>query len=531
MATKPKASKKKKTDEAVKKVSKKVLSKLKGLAASVTDHELVELMVQSMLKYGTYVIEERAVPDYRDGLKPSQRRILHTLHVLGLRSDGAVTKSSLVVGACSGRFHPHGDMAIYGTMVNMANPVNNKLETFERKLPIHLIAGQGNWGTWSEPPAAPRYTECKLSPYSDQAMLNKAYLHESVTPMVPNYLGKEPEPVVLPSLLPTLLLNGASGIAVGVTCTIPPFKKEGVIKLVKQALGGTPVTAKDCEKHLEIGYSYGAVVLKEGSEFKKLYETGEGSINFECKTERDPKAKKLYIIGLTPDFNFENVSTVKGVVKESGVGYEVRKDDAVKSCLDETGKGQPLRIGITLKDNVPAKDFDAVCDRIIKKYLRKRKAFKDNVTERSLKHVEGEVDTVENKFRSMTIPEIINEWTAWRIDLELKYLNHLKSQLEHQIWRLEVFRKAIAKLDVVFKVLKSKADDLDAALAKALKIPVEEAVVILDAQTRRLSRLSDAKLVEDIKALKVKVKATEKHIKRPADKITADIDAFDMKKW
>lgn len=523
---KPKAAATKRSKAATKSVLKRIKNDLRAIAANIREIGMVDLMMQSMKAYGDYTIEDRALPDYRDGLKPVQRRVLYAMLQLGLRSNAKVTKSAKVTGKTTGDYHPHGDTSVYGAMVNMANPVNSNNKVLKRNVPVHLIAGQGNWGGWDDGAAAPRYTECRLSEYSDHVLLHPDYM--PVTPMVPNYLGTEDEPVLLSSLLPTVLLNGAYGIAVGVTCNIPPFDKKGVITLIKQVMAGKPVTAKDCMKHLEIAYPQGAVVVKEESDFKTFYETGKGRITFECKTERDPKDKrKFYITGLTPDFKFVDKSQPN---KEVGKAYRIRAENSVKSCLNESGKGSVIRLGITLKDSVPTGEIDKEITRLIKKHLRQRETFTVNVTVRTLNTNEV-TPVVDKDFKSMPVPELINKWCKWRVKLELDMLRHKRDRVITEIHKLEVLRQAIAKLDVVFKILKSKAENLDDALSKALKIPVEDAKIILDRQVRGLSRLSDAKLVAEIKTLNTKLKAIKGNIKKPEAKISADLDQLTITNW
>lgn len=511
---------------AKKSVTRRLKAEVSALAASIKDIQMVDLMHERMKIYGSYTVEERALPDYRDSLKPSQRRVLHAMLQLGLRSTAKPTKSAKVAGKTTGDFHPHGDASVYGTMVNMANPVTAKNQLLHRDIPIHLIAGQGNWGSWDDGPASPRYTECRLSEYSDKVLLDPDYL--AVTEMVPNYLGTEDEPVILPSLLPTVMFNGVYGIAVGVVCNIPPFAVKGVIHLVKQALGGKAITDKDCLKHLEIAYPHGAVVLKDLSDLATFYKTGKGRVVFECKTERDPKEKrKFYIVGLTPDFKFEDRTKPN---QEVGKAYRIRADDKVKSCLNESDKDQYIRLAITLKDSVPTADIEKEMKRITTKYLRQSETFMVNLTVRSL-NTNDVTPTVDKDFKSMSIPELLNKWCKWRVKLELKMLRHKRDKTLAAIHRLEILRLAISQLDVVMKILKSRADDLDKALAKALKIPVEDAKIILDRPVRSLSKLSDKKLVDEIKEMNRQVKTLKGHIKKPEAKIATDIDALNTKNW
>ena len=182
----------------------------------------LELMADGMAKYGAYVLEDRAIPDFRDGLKPVQRRILWSMANLGLVHNKGFSKSARTVGDVIGKYHPHGDSACYGALVSMTHFA----EPF--------VDGQGNFGDLLYPPAAARYTEARLTRYSCENFFDRAYI--PVIDDVATYDGANIEPVVLPSLLPNLLLNGVFGIGVAATCSISAFERDGVLTLTKRAL-------------------------------------------------------------------------------------------------------------------------------------------------------------------------------------------------------------------------------------------------------------------------------------------------------
>ena len=201
--------------------------------------QLDDYVKDAMSMYGHYVLEDRAIPDFRDGLKPVQRRILWSMSELGLHGHrGVLNKSVRVVGDTTGKYHPHGDQSVYGALVSMVH------------IARPTVFGSGNFGNYTNPPAAYRYTECRLTKYSDAMFFDPLYKADSVTPKVENFDGSEQEPIILSAVLPNLLLNGAFGIGTGSRCAIPAFEAEGVIKLAKLAIQGKTVTANAAMKYL-----------------------------------------------------------------------------------------------------------------------------------------------------------------------------------------------------------------------------------------------------------------------------------------
>src|SRR5438876_7877543 len=203
-------------------------------AANIQPVNIEEEMRRSYLDYAMSVIIGRALPDVRDGLKPVHRRILYAMHDMGILHNRKYVKCAKVVGECLGKYHPHGDSALYDALVRMAQP-------FSLRYP--LIEGQGNFGSVDgDPPAAMRYTEAKLSAITGELM---ADIEKQTVDMGPNYDGSEEEPSVLPARVPNLLVNGASGIAVGMTTNIPPHNLREVGAGVKHLVDNPDATAED----------------------------------------------------------------------------------------------------------------------------------------------------------------------------------------------------------------------------------------------------------------------------------------------
>ena len=205
---------------------------------NLSEAPLFGYMKKAYRTYGQYTLEQRAVADFRDGLKPVQRRVLWSANGLGLSGQkGVSSKSAKIVGECMGNYHPHGDSAIYETLVNLTRSC------------VPSMIGIGNFGSQLDSAASSRYTEAHLSQFADLVFFDKRYLHVMET--AENYDGTRREPLVLPALLPNLLLNGAYGIAVGATSSVPAFDLDGVVELTKMAVAGEDVTLDLCMDHME----------------------------------------------------------------------------------------------------------------------------------------------------------------------------------------------------------------------------------------------------------------------------------------
>ena len=479
----------------------------------IKSENLVKHAEKSLKTYGKSVIEDRALPDYRDGLKPVHRRILWSMYKNNLNSKSGYVKSARVVGNVMGYYHPHGDTSIYQSMVKMTNTEKGYEQTS-----LSLIRGQGSWGWFADPPAAMRYTECKLSEYSEKYMLDKEYL--KIVDMVSNFDGSSSEPLILPSLLPTILLIHTSGIAVGTTTQIPPFKPEGVIKLVKKLLKGEKVTDKDCFKNLEFNFVYGSKCISDKNSILEYFKTGIKSLEFECDHTIDKQNKSLIINGITPNFSVERLQN-----KLINNQDKNKNNQSIFSINDESDSNG-IKIIIKLKDSVPQKN---VMDEFykIKNYLKENVSFKTNIT---IRKIDGTIETNEStaEFKETNIPKILKDWTEWRVQLELKYLKNKKKELKEQKNHQELLSYSIDNLDKIFKVLKSAYKNLDKKLSEELKISIEEAKTILNLQTRRLSNMSKKEIDKKISELKIEIKTTEKHIKEPENKILEDIEKISI---
>src|SRR5918993_1360059 len=239
---------------------------------SVPLHEAAQ---SRYLNYALSVITSRALPDARDGLKPVQRRILYTMWQQNLTADTKHRKSAKVVGDVMGNYHPHGDSAIYDALVRMAQPFS---------LRVPLVDGSGNFGSLDgDPAAAMRYTECRLARVADE-MLQE--IEQETVPFRPNYDGTRTEPVVLPARIPNLLVNGATGIAVGMATNIPPHNLGEVCTALIRFLDNRELTSAQLGRYVKgPDFPTGGHILNSSSELKEIYKTGQGTIRIRATWE------------------------------------------------------------------------------------------------------------------------------------------------------------------------------------------------------------------------------------------------------
>ena len=458
---------------------------------NVKPKSLIKYGRYAMRVYGSEVIEDRALPDFRDGLKPVQRRVLWSMHKLGLSPKAAYAKSARTVGDVIAKYHPHGDGSVYSTMVTMANS------------PVKMVDGDGNWGTLFESAAAYRYTNARLSDFSQECFFNKHFM--PVCTLVPNFDEKEVEPLILPSLLPNVLINGSFGIAVAITANLPSFKIVGLAKVVQKVLEGNPCTPKMCLKYLEFSTQHGGIIQSEPEELLEFYKTGSGAVRFISDFRFNEETRDLILKGIAPDVNVP-----KNLEK-------LNDSKSVDRILDETSIENGYRWRIRLSKSIPRVSVQDEVEKICKLF-DSTQHYKVNITERLLND-KGEPDV---KFRSTTVPELINDWVKWRVDTELVSLNYQLVQTNKEIDYTKLLILAAINRKVVISALEK--DDPAAFLSKSLKISVQDANVILDLKVRQLSKLDQGKMQEKLKSLQAHAKDLSAHIKNPQAKIITDLN-------
>lgn len=439
--------------------------------------------------YLTEVVSQRALSDCFDGLKPAQRRLIWATHTLGVHHKHSHVKSARITGECMGRLHPHSSS--YSVLVGMSQACSV----------FPLIDGQGGWGFLGDASAASaeRYTEARLSKLADEILLDKDYL--AVTKMIPNYDDTTVEPLRLPAKLPLLLLLGSSGIAVGTRANIPAFTFESLKPVLMLALK-REVTAKDCV-NLKIHDMLNAIPAYSKQDWASYLKTGKGTLKMTAKLKIEGKTIRILSLAQNIDSALdklerqEYVRSVSDMSTMDGVNILVRfkpqyKEADMKELAAKLTKLLTNSLNYSLSTNVVRTKAD------IDVKTASKTVYKTSAT-----------------YIELSIAKLINMWTKWRVDLEKRMLANRIAVAQAEIDKLKLFIYAISKLDIIFKVLKKEKKDLDAKLAKALKITTDQAKQILDKSVRSLSSMSKDRLLSDIKKLQASVNNDKRLLSKP----------------
>lgn len=465
----------------------------------IRDVHLEDKADEEYYKYGTAVIEDRAIFGSIDGQKPVARRGLWATHKMGLRYTVKADKAAKVVGETLGSYHPHGDQACYGALITAA------------KAPINMIDGEGNWGTMTDGAAAMRYTNMRLSKYADMIFFDKFYL--PTVDYVPNYDGSKMEPLILPSLLPNAILNGNFGITPGVNTRTPSFSFKSTLKLLREAIKEGKVTPKMC-MGLEFTTKYGGKAVFDKDEFLSFFKTGRGTVDFVSRHSEIDLKRQIRFDEFAP---FSDITKV--LTKVDGIpGVQSTRDDS-----DKHDKHQVAYI-VTF---APSCKGDALktAMRKVEQAFSASWHFSVQVTDRFV-NPDG---TAGAKLRPTTIPALIQHWIDYRIALEVRACTYWIKKRKEEIADLELMRLAVKMRDFILQALKKKCSEEDLAkfIAKGLKITVDQANRILDLRVRQLRALEDEVLVGKIKALEKEYKTYEGRKKHPKKYILEHLDVLE----
>jgi DNA gyrase subunit A len=419
------------------------------------------------LNYALSVITSRALPDVRDGLKPVQRRILYTMWQQSLTADTKHRKCAKVVGDVMGSYHPHGDAAIYDTLVRMAQP-------FSLRNP--LIDGAGNFGSLDgDSAAAMRYTECRLTRLSDEMLreIDQATVH-----FRPNYDGTRTEPVVLPGRIPNLLVNGATGIAVGMATSIPPHNLGEVCTALIKLLENDEIgNAQLCRYIKGPDFPTGGQILNTPEELKELYKTGSGTIRLRGSWDIGPEArttKTIYIESIPYTTNKAQL------VERIGEVVLSRKLPQVVDVKDLST--DDVRIALTLKADADEK--------MVMAYLYKHTPLQTTVPVNLTCLVPTENPEVGRPER-LALKEILWHFLHFRLDVVTKRLEHELAALKKRIHILEGFETVFDALDEILRIVRKSDGKADAAekIIKRFRLDAEQTDAILELKIYRLARL------------------------------------------
>lgn len=487
--------------------------RIKGGKAHIADNEKIkdiDLLVfarKNYYEYGMAVLEDRAIPDFRDGKIPVARRVEWSAHDMGLRHNAKSVKSARVVGDVIGKYHPHGDTSVYSTIVNMTND----------NAAMPLIKGSGNWGSMTEPRAAAmRYTEMRLSKFSDQVLLDKFYT--PTMEFVPNYDGSMVEPLLLPALLPVVLINGKFGIAPGATSYIPTCTYASVIKMLKDIYGGEPIESKFLYKTLRFTSLSGGIEERPTEpEDKKarmsIFKTVNGTVTLKSESKYDEKSRTLTIT------KFANHWKVESILEK------LLDLEGVQTARDDTSKGDKYAVvTVVLKKNLLPKVEKAILNHIENKILTKRENYVLNFTERYI----DDSGQAQARMKPMSLTAMVREWVKWRIELERKACAYWIGEADKRIRRLELYILAVDNLDIIIKMLRAKMTRSEMAefLKKTLKISVEDAQVILELRVYQLNALEKIELLKQKKTVETERSDLKSRQKKPEPHMLKQLSAF-----
>lgn len=485
--------KKKKKGEVVETATGTSLYPMLGQDESlIRDENLADYTRRALFQYGSYVVEDRAIADYRDGLKPVHRALLWSLSDLGLRPGGAFKKAARTVGDALGKYHPHGDAACYGAMVTIANTVPP------------AVAGQGNWGDPVAPAAAMRYTEAKMSKFAGSFLLDPDYLE--VTPMVDNFSNDMKIPLYLPALLPYMLFNGSvPAPAYGVKCGNPSFSFTSVAKVVCDMLSGKEYNAKKLADTLKVNHEYGCLDVSSDEDFLALMSTGRGKVTYEPQMKIDEKTKTITIQTYVPGGMSNNATITKKLEKIAEWTGVVSASNASSKKNKDAG---PWGAAFAIKCRGSEDQLYEIATKV-QREVTAAINYSLGVTVRRA--------DASNKFMYLSYVNYFKAWVAYRIKLETAMLKNKLAKAEKALHLQEVYLWAVDNMDKLLKALPKAlvASDPDSALAKACKIPVEDAKIILDRQVRKLAKLERSGIVAKIKEIKAEIAEYKGGLKEP----------------
>ncbi|MGH3345181.1 MAG: DNA gyrase/topoisomerase IV subunit A, partial [Carbonactinosporaceae bacterium] len=442
----------------------------------ILDIDVAEEMQGSFLQYAYSVIYSRALPDARDGLKPVHRRILYQMNQMGLRPDRGHVKSARVVGDVMGRLHPHGDGAIYDALVRMAQPFAMR---------VRLVDGHGNFGSLGgdDPPAAMRYTECRLAP---SALLMTTSIDEEVVDFGPNYDGREQEPQVLPAAFPNLLVNGASGIAVGMATNMPPHNLGEVIEAARYLIRHPRATLDDLMAYLP-GPDLptgGSIVGLDG--IRQAYESGRGTFRTRATVRvEDVRARRKGLVVTALPY-MVGPEKVIAKIKELVQGKRLQ---GIADVRDLTDREQGLRLVVEVKNGF---NPEAILE-LLYKLTPMEESFGIN-----------NVALVDGQPLTLGLKELLEVYVDHRFTVTRRRCAYRKRKAEGRAHIVEGLLVALDAIDEVVRVIRSSADTAEARerLVAGFELTEVQAQHILDMPLRRLTGLEVTRLRDELVVLR-----------------------------
>ncbi len=455
----------------------------------IKDREIIDEMQSSYIDYAMSVIVSRAIPDVRDGLKPVQRRILYAMYEDGLRHNARFRKSANVIGSVLGRYHPHGDMAVYDAMVRMAQDFSFRYT---------LVNGQGNFGSIDgDSPAAYRYTESKMTKIGEELLKD---IEKNTVNFADNYDGSQREPTVLPSPLPNLLLNGTLGIAVGMATSIPPHNLSEVVDATIHLIKNPKAETEELFQFIKgPDFPTGGQIYNQ-KEIISAYSQGRGPIVIRGKAdvvESEKKNQKQIIITEIP-YQTNKASLVEQFAKL----VSEKKIDGIKDIRDESDR-EGLRIAIDLKGEAHPKK---IVNRLFK-FTNLQKTFHLNML--------ALVDGIQPK--TLNLAEVLNHYINHRKDVIYRRTKFELDKATERAHILEGLAKALGNIDKCIKIIKSSKnkDDARINLMKSFKLTEVQANAILEMRLHQLAKLERKKIDDELALRQKEIKELTAILKSP----------------
>jgi DNA gyrase subunit A len=452
----------------------------------ISNQVITDEVQQSYLDYAMSVIVSRALPDVRDGLKPVHRRVLYAMWDIGLKANAKFRKSANVVGEVMAKYHPHGDSAIYETMVRMA-------QDFSLRHP--LVRGQGNFGSMDgDSAAAMRYTEAKLQQVAEEMLFD---IEKNTVDFIPNYDGAHKEPRVLPAKLPNLLINGTQGIAVGMATNIPPHNLGEIIDGVIHIIENPECTIEDLMKFIKGPDFPTGGIIYDKKDIKQAYATGRGGVACRAKTNiEETKAGAFRIIVTEVVYQTNKASLLEKIanlVKE-------KKIEGIRDLRDESNK-DGVRIVIELKkDTYPKKILNQLF-----KHTQLQSSFHSNML--------ALVDGIQPKV--LNIKAILEEYIKHRQEVVTRRTQFELDKAKDRAHILEGLVLALSKIDQIITTIKKSKDKEEAKinLMKRFKLSERQTIAILDMRLQQLANLERIKVETELKEKKKLIKELEAILK------------------
>jgi topoisomerase-4 subunit A len=464
---------------------------------------------QAYLAYAMSVVKGRALPSVEDGQKPVQRRILFTMREMGNRSNEPHKKSARVVGDVIGKYHPHGDSAVYDAAVRMA-------QDFTLRYP--LLDGQGNFGSRDgDAPAAYRYTEVRLTPFAEHVLLSE--LDRGTVDLVDNYNGEFQEPKLLPARLPVVLLNGASGIAVGMATEIPPHNLKEVAEACAQTLENDPDAKPAIRTIKGPDFPGGGQIISSREEIKRAYETGRGSVRVRAKWNVEKLARGQYRVAVTHLPPGTSAAKVLAEIDEL-VNPKARSGKKSLTPDQQSLKTATLALLESQRD-----DSDAEHPVRIVFEPRTSKVEADELMNFLLAHTTMESNVAINlvaigtdgRPRQMPLAEVIGEWAKFRLAVLERRLTHRATEVADRLHILDGRMIAYLNIDKVIKLIRN-SDEPKPELMEKFSLSERQAEDILEIRLRQLARLEGIRIEREQAELKKEQASLKKLLASPGER-------------